>query len=188
MSKRKIPVNKEKAKEIKKLLWKAKNNVERKRIAIMVQYLSGSSMDKIVNSMMVSKTTVSRTVKRYEQDESNFFDTNYQWRIESVSMRELAEQAKKYISSEENLDINGLKRKLEKENGRSYEYKNIHWLVRKKLWYNYQKPFVTNEKQSPHAKEMAEWRLRKAIYEVALEEREIDVECVKNKKNKILRK
>jgi len=52
--------------------------VERKRIAIMVQYLSGSSMDKIVNSMMVSKTTVSRTVKRYEQDESNFFDTNYQ--------------------------------------------------------------------------------------------------------------
>jgi len=48
-------------------------------------------------------------------------------------MRELAEQAKKYISSEENLDINGLKRKLEKENGRSYEYKNIHWLVRKKL-------------------------------------------------------
>jgi hypothetical protein len=50
--------------------------------------------------------------------------------------------------------------------------------------YNYQKPFVTNEKQSEYAKKIIEWRMRKAIYEVWLEEKEVDAKSVKNKKTK----
>jgi hypothetical protein len=57
--------------------------------------------------------------------------------------------------------------------------------VRKFFKYNYQKPYVTSTKQPEFAKEIAEWRLRKAIYRVALEEWEIDAEAIKNKKTKI---
>lgn len=182
MSKRSIPISHEKAKEVKKLLCKARNDVERNRILILVQYLSGNTMAEIVSSMLIWNGTVWRAIKRYKEKGMDFYKTAYKWRVETKRIKSLAEQAKRHIESEENLDINGLKRKLEKENGKSYKYNHIHWLVRTKLWYNYQKPFVTSHKQSSYSKEIAEWRLRKAIYKVACEERQVDAKAIKNKK------
>jgi hypothetical protein len=50
--------------------------------------------------------------------------------------------------------------------------------------YNYQKPYVTSSKQDKYAKQIAEGRLRKAIYTIAIEEKEIDADSIKNKKTK----
>jgi uncharacterized protein (UPF0212 family) len=50
----------------------------------------------------------------------------------------------------------------------------MRWIIRKHFSYNYQKPFVTNTKQSEHAEKIIKGRLTKAILKVAVEEKYID--------------
>lgn len=182
MRKRLIAVDKTRSIEIKKLMKKTKNNTERKRIQILFQYLGWKNIAEVRASLQVSSDTVSKTIRRYEKLWDAFYKTNRKWRIESKDNKQLANQAKRYIDKKDHVDINEVRRELSRKNKIDIPYWKAHWLVRKKLWYNYQKPFVTSKKQHPYAKEIAEWRLRKAIYEVALEEWEIDGDCVKNKK------
>jgi len=132
--------------------------------------------------MLVSSSTVESVIRKYKQEWDSFYKTNYKWRQENEYHKKLATQAKAIMNGKENIDINEVRRQLEKENGEEYGYEKIHRLVRRKLWYNYQKPFVTSKKQSEYAKEIAEWRLRKWLYEIGLEEWKVDAESVKNKK------
>lgn len=182
MSKRLIKADKNKAKEVKKLMKNAKNKTESKRIQILVTYLCWLDIVETGKSMMVSTSTVMWVVKRYKEIWNKFYETNWKWRQENEKHKKLAAQTKQIIESEENVDINEVRRRLEKENWEEYGYEKIHWLIRRKLWYNYQKPFVTSNKQSKYAKEIAEWRLRKWLYQIAMEEWKIDAASVQNKK------
>lgn len=185
MPKRLLEVNREEAKVVKSRLPNAKNDTERKRIQIVVLYLWWQNTAKVRESMLVSNVTVLKAVNGYKEKWEDFYKTNWKWRQENEYHKKLATQAKAIIKSGENVDINEVKRKLEKMNGEEYGYEKIHWLVRRKLWYNYQKPFVTSKKQSEYAKEIAEWRMRKWLFEIGLEEWKIDAESVQNKKIKI---
>lgn len=160
----------------------AKNNTERKRIQILIQYMWWMNTTEVSESMQISYQTVWEAVKGYKKKGNEFYKTNYKWRQESEKYKKLARQAKEIIEWEDNVDINEVRRKLEKKNGEEYRYDKIHWLIRRKLWYNYQKPFVTSNKQSKYAKEIIEWRLRKWLYQIAMEEWKVDAESVKNKK------
>lgn len=182
MSQRVLKADPKKARELKKLMARTRNNTERKRLQIVVLYLWWMSMREVVSAMLVASSTVESAVHGYAKKWDSFYKTNWKWRIESKENKKLVKQAKQYIDSKDHVDINDVRRYLERKNKTVYGYQKVHWLVRKKLLYNYQKPFVTSKKQHPYAKEIAEWRLRKAIYEVALEEWEIDGESVKNKK------
>lgn len=182
MSKRLIPASKIEAKRIRKMMSRAKNNTEKKRIEIVAQYLWWSNMNKVTETMLISKSTVVNAVNRYKKSWDNFYKTKWKWRQEDEYHKKLAIQAREMVEWEDNVDINEVRRKLEKMNWEEYGYEKIHWLIRRKLWYNYQKPFVTSNKQSEYAKEIAEWRLRKWLYQIAMEEWKIDAESVKNKK------
>ena len=188
MAKRLIEVDKMKAKKLKKTMKKAKNNVERKRIQIMIQYLGWKNSTEVMESMLVSQQTVLTAIKRYIKDPELFYKTEYKGRIESEENKQLKKEIKEYISKEtENgnyIDINTVRKAFNKRKWESFSYRKMHWIIREQMGYNYQKPFITNEKQSDYAKEIIEWRMRKAIYEVWLEEKEIDAECVQNKKTK----
>lgn len=182
MSKRIIPVDRKKAKELKGLMGKARNNTERKRIQILIQYLSWMWIRKVMEHMLVSSATVESAVHWYKEKWEDFYKTNYKWRQEDKHHKKLVTQAKGIIEWEDNVDINEVRRRLEKMNWEEYGYDKIYWLVRRKMWYNYQKPFVTSNKQSDYAKEIAEWRLRKWVYQIASKEWKIDAESVQNKK------
>ena len=182
MPKRLIPKNLERGKRVRKLMWSTKNNTERKRIEIVVQYLWWKNVREVSNSMLIGYSTVVRIVNRYKELWDEFYKTSWKWRQENEKHKKLAIQAKEIVEWEDNVDINEVRRKLEKMNWEEYGYEKIHWLIRRKLWYNYQKPFVTSNKQSEHAKEIAEWRLRKWLYQIAMKEWKIDAESVKNKK------
>lgn len=177
-----LEVDKEKAKVLKGFLKQAKNNTERKRIQILVLYMWWMNTTEVSASMAISYQTVHDAVTGYKKKGNDFYKTNRRWRQENDQNKRLAEQIKKFIDAEENVDINEVRRYLEKENGREIDYWKVHRLVRRKLWYNYQKPFVTNNKQSEYAKEIAEWRMRKWLFEIAMAERQIDAESVQNKK------
>jgi len=185
MYKRLIKADRNIARKLRKLMEKTKNNTERKRIEIVVQYMWWKTVDEVSKSMLVSNVTVLKAVHGYKEKGDEFYKTHWKWRQESEKYKKLAEQAKEIIESDENVDINEVRRRLEKLNWEEYGYEKIHWLVRRKMWYNYQKPFVTSNKQSEYAKEIAEWRLRKWLYEIALEEWGVDAKSVKNKKIKI---
>jgi len=182
MSKRLVSADRSKAKKIRKMMSKAKNNTEKKRLEIVAQYLWWSNMNEVTKTMLISKSTVVKVVNKYKDLWDDFYKTKWKWRQEDEKHKKLAIQAKAIIDSENNVDINEVRRKLEQKNWEEYGYEKIYWLIRRKLWYNYQKPFVTSNKQSKYAKEIVEWRLRKWLYEIALEEWEVDAESVKNKK------
>ena len=188
MSKRKLPMNKEKSKELKKMLVKARNNTERIRISIMVEYLKWKNTVQVSEWLWISHWTVCVALNKYiNQWESNFYKTNYKWTIESEEHKEVKKEIEKMIKKSKNpMDINDIKKELNKQ-WKDYDYHKVRWFIRKRMNYNYQKPYVTNTKQSEHAGEIIEGRLSKAIYEIALEEREIDAEAIKNKKTKIWR-
>ena len=152
MYNRLLEANKWKVKELKWLMKKAKNNVERKRIQILIQYMWWMNTTQVSESMHVSYQTVWNAVHRYKEKWNEFYKTNYKWRQENEKYKNLAAQAKEIIEWEDNVDINEVRRRLEKMNWEEYGYEKIHRLVRKKLWYNYQKPFVTSKKQSKYAK------------------------------------
>lgn len=182
MARRLINADRNKARELKKLIWESRNNTEKKRIEIVVQYMWGKNVDEVAEWMLVSNVTVLKAVNSYKDKGEKFYKTNYKWRQEDEYHKKLAEQAKEIIAWEDNVDINEVRRRLEKMNWEEYWYEKIHWLIRRKVWYNYQKPFVTSDKQSEYAKEIAEWRLRKWLYQIAMEEWKIDAESVQNKK------
>jgi predicted DNA-binding protein YlxM (UPF0122 family) len=140
------------------------------------------NMREVTESMIISSSTVEKTIHRYKKMWKKFYETNWKWRQENEENKKLAKQVKEFVATEENVDINEVRRKLERENWKAYEYWKVHWLVRKKLWYNYQKPFVRSNKQSKYAKDIMEWRLRKWLYQIAMEEWKIDAKSVQNKK------
>lgn len=188
MSNRLIKVNKEEAKNIQKKLNQAKNDTERKRITIVYQYLWWMNMNQVSDSLLVWKQTVVNIVNAYKESPKSFFKTKWRWRIENEEIKKLKQQTREFIEKKQKewsqIDINDVKDELEKKNKQDFHYSKIHRLIRNRLWLNYQKPYVTSAKQNEYAKDIAEWRLRKAIYQIGLEEWEIDVESVKNKKTK----
>jgi len=182
---RKLPKDVQQSKKLKKLLVSGKNATEKKRIKIMIEYLRWKNMWEVSEWLWISHQTVVTTVEKYKKEwEKKFYKTKFKGRIESEKNKTIKEKIVKFIkkkqSEKEQVDINDIRTELNKD--WEYSYNQCRWFTRRRLWLNYQKPFVTNQKQPTHAKEIAEWRLRKALYQVALEEWRVDAKCVKNKK------
>jgi hypothetical protein len=187
---RKIPVNKEESKNIKKLLLRCKNQTERSKVMIISTYLWGKNTMETGRSLGTFQWTVLKVIDAYIEDKEWFYKTKYKWKKTSERNQEIKDEIKKYIEesieNEKPVDINDVRAKINKKYQEEVlDYGKCWAIVRKFFKYNYQKPYVTSKKQPEHAKEIAEWRLRKAIFKVALEEWEIDAEAIKNKKTKV---
>jgi len=185
-------MSKEKAKQVKRLLWDCKNDIERKRVTIMTVYLWGKDTDNTANTLWVSVWTVTKVINLYVTNPEWFYKTNFKWKIETEERKKLKEEIKEYVEkkiiSEENLDINCVLRDMNKMYDKEVTtYNGMRWILRKYFQYNYQKPFVKNQKKPEYAEEIIKWRLTKAVLEIAIEERNIDGEDIKNKKTKISR-
>ncbi len=189
MSNRLIPVDLKASKTVKELMKEANNDTERKRISIVYQYLWWWNMNSVCKMLLVWNQTAMNAIHGYIDSPELFFKTQYRGRRESEEIKKIKKQTQGFIKKKQEewqpIDINDVKYYLEKQNNQEFKYANVHWLVRYRLKMNYQKPYVTSNKQSKHAKNIAEWRLRKAIYQVGCEEWEIDAESIKNKKTKI---
>jgi len=187
--KRKIPVDKEKAKALKKLLKICKNSIEQQRVSIMIVYLWWKSTGEVSKILWVSKWTVQAATDKYLIDKENFYKTKYKGKIEKKERISLKEEVKEYIEKNieegEHIDINTVLRYINKKHNKEViDYHGMWRIIRSWYWYNYQKPFVRNKKQSDHAKEIIKGRLTKAIIKVWIEERDIDASAIKNKKTK----
>ncbi len=187
---RKITVNKEDAKKVRTMLSKCKNSIERLRVMIVTTYLWWKNTEETWRSLGTFQSTVVRVINQYIENKEWFYKTKYKWKKTSDKNKEIKEEIKKYIEDciekEEPVDINDVRNEINKKYKEEVlDYGKCWAIVRRFFKYNYQKPYVTSRKQPEHAKEIAEWRLRKAIFRVAVEEREIDAEAIKNKKTKI---
>ncbi len=187
--KRKIDVNKEEAKSLKKKLNKAKNTTEIKRINIMIVYLWWKNTSDTSKILWVSKYTTQKITDLYIEDKENFYKTNYKWKTETKERmklkKEIKETVENKIENNEYLDINEVLRTINKKHNETVtNYHWMRWILRKWFWYNYQKPFVRNKKKSKYAKDIIKGRLTKAIIKVWIEENDIDAVAVKNKKTK----
>ncbi len=192
---RKIPVQKDTAKQLKKMLKCSNNSTELKRINIMIVYLGWENSSRTSEILWVSKWTVQNVITKYVNDPKWFYKTNYKGKIETEERKELKKKTKDLVetmlSKEENPDIN----KILREINRIYSKKNkgepiinYHWMrriLRKYFKYNYQKPFVKNNKQPENAEEIVKERLTEAIIEIQVEENfDVDTVAIKNKKTK----
>lgn len=187
---RKIVTNKEEAKIVKRLLSKCKNKVERIRVIVISTYLWGKNTEETRILLWMSQWTILKIINAYMTDKELFYKTHYKWKKTSERNQEIKDEIKKYIDesieNERPIDINDVRIKINKKYKEEVlDYGKCWVIVRRFFKYNYQKPYVTNKKQPEYAKEIAEWRLRKAIFKVVLEEWEIDAESIKNKKTKI---
>jgi len=189
---RKIKGNISKSKELKKELKNARNSVEAKRIMIMINYLSWNNTDEVVKMIMVSKWTVMNTINKYIKDPKNFYKTSFTGKKRTNKSSKVIKKIEKIIEKKEKnkeyMDISDI---LYEYNRSTKEEKITYYkcweIIRRILWYNYQKPYIEDTRQSEYAKEILSWRLRKAITKIWIEERLIDADDIKNKKTKFLR-
>jgi len=192
MKKRKLEVNKEESKRLKWELRKAKNKTEKLRITIVSTYLWGKNTEQTAKSLWTYQSTVLNAINGYIKDKESFYKTKHKGKVPSEEMSNVVTDIKKYIDKaidEKNpVDINDVKNYINKKYNKDIlRYETCRAIVRKRLGYNYQKPYVTSRKQPEHAKEIAHGRIKKAIYQVALKEWKVDAEAIKNKKTKIWR-
>ncbi len=187
---RKLAIDKKEAQRLRKELRKAKNQTERMKITIVATYLWWKNTGQTASSLGTFQSTVLRAINGYISDKENFYKTKYKGKIQTEEMKNVLKDIKTFIDKclieKKPIDINDVKDYINKKYNKAIlSYQTCWEIVRKKLNYNYQKPYVTSKKQPEHAKEIAHGRLRKAIYQVALAEWEIDAEAIKNKKTKI---
>jgi len=187
--KRKVPASKIKAKELKLLLKNCRNSIEQKRIQIVITYLLWNDIENTTKILWVSIRTVQKVVDLYSKDETNFYKTNYKWKIETEERKnlksEIQELVEEWINKNSFFDINNILRTINKKHNKEVtNYHWMRWIIRKYLDYNYQKPFVTNKKKPKFAEEIIKGRLTKAIIKVWLNEFDIGSSAIKNKKTK----
>lgn len=192
MASRKLAIDKNESQRVKKELRNAKNQTEKMKITIVSMYLWWKNTEQTARSLGTFQSTVLRAINEYIADKEGFYKTNYKGKIPTEEMKNVVIDIKAFIDrclkEKKPIDINDVKDYINKKYNKAIlSYQTCWEIVRKKLDYNYQKPYVTSKKQSEHAKEIAHGRLRKAIYQVALAEWEIDAEAIKNKKTKIWR-
>lgn len=189
MKKRKLEVNKEESQRLKWELRKAQNKTGRLRITIVSTYLWGKNTEQTAKSLWTYQSTVLNAINGYIKDKENFYKTKHKGKTPSKEMSNVVSDIKEYIDKAieevKPVDINDVKNYINKKYNKDVlGYETCRAIIRKRLGYNYQKPYVTSRKQPEYAKEIAYGRIRKAIYKVALEEWEIDAEAIKNKKTK----
>lgn len=155
----------------------------------MIVYLRGSNSDQVSEILWVSKGTVQNTIEWYVKDKDNFYLTSYKWKIISNAHKETIEEVKDTVEECINWWKNpNIKTILHIINRKQHKailtYPQCYHIIRNILKYNYQKPFVRSKHKSPHAKEIVRWRLRKAITHVCIQENDVDLSTIKNKKTK----
>ena len=188
MGKRILEVNKKEAKELKKKLRYVKNSVEVKRIMIMVNYLNWYNTKEVGKNLSVSEWTVCNTLKAYKEDKDNFYKTRFTGRRPSKKSNEIKGKIEKIIEDKINkwemIDLKDIEEEYNRKEKDKVTYKQIWWYVRKRLWYNYQKPYVRDKRKSEYAEKIVKWRLTREIIKIWIEENKIDAESIKNKKTK----
>jgi hypothetical protein len=189
MSNRKLPIDKEESKRVRGMLSQCKNSVERLRVMIVATYLWGKNTAETYASLWTFQSTVVKVIQQYVEDKDWFYKTKYKWKKTSEKNQKLKEDIKRYIEkwieASNPIDINDVRKAMNKKYGEDViNYVQCRSIIRQHFKYNYQKPYVTSRKQPEHAKDIAEWRLRKAIFRIGIEEKKIDAQAIKNKKTK----
>ncbi len=189
MSFRKIPVNIEEVKRLKKELKNAKNSIETKRITILISYLWWLNIRQVVKALQVSSSTTEIVINKYIEDPHKFYLTNLKWKQMTKEKEDLKNEVSTLIveanKKEENVDILDIQRTINKKYWvEKLNYHQARSLVRKCLKSNYQKPYVTNHKQPENAKEIFEERLTEWILHIWSQTKTFDEENIKNKKTK----
>lgn len=185
--KRKVEKSIEEAKRLKKEMKHAKNSVESKRIMIMINYLSWNNTDDVVKMMVVGKSTVLNAINAYIEDPKSFYKTKFTWRRRTKKSNEVINKIDKIIKKKEEkgeyMDINDILYTYNMSSkGKEITYKKCWKTIRQILWYNYQKPYIRDTRQSEYAEEILNGRIRKAITNVWIKEKMIDADDIKNKK------
>lgn len=185
---RKIEINKEEAKRIRKeILPKAKNNIERKRINSIIAYLNWMSTLDIYKKLWISKNVVTNVTNLYMKDKDNFYQTNYKWKIETQEWKIITERVinilNEYNESGKIIDIQTLWKEYNKryKSSKILEYDQVWYIVRRKCKFNYQKPYIKDKRQPKKAKKILKDSIQE-WYEKALEKEWIEVIRLKNKK------
>lgn len=184
---RKLPKDTEKAKELKKRLKECTNSIESKRMNIMIVYLNWSNVVEVQNTLWVSWYTVIQTINRYIEDQDNFYKTKYPWRPKSNEWKTIEERINKIIVDAyekwEYLDIHWIQERYNKKYKKSkiLNYRQTWTVVRERLKYKYQKPYIVDKRKPENAEKIVKERIREAIEKVAKKEW-IEVKRLKNKK------
>ncbi len=192
MSFRKIPVNLEEVKRLKKEIKNAVNSIQIKRITIMISYLWWLNMNKTVKALKISSRTIENTINKYMEDPQKFYLTNLKWKQMTKEKEELKNEVNTLITEtnakEENIDILDIQRIINKKYWvEKLNYHQARSLIRRCLKSNYQKPYVTNHKQPENAKEIFEERLTEWILHIWIQTKTFDEKNIKNKKTKFER-
>jgi len=177
MRNKKISINKEESKRLKKELKNAKNRTEARRIQIMVAYLNWLDYRAIKKAWIASFETISRTIDRYKEDPQFFYKSNYKGRVLSDEKKKQIKRVRIIIEEAESegkyLDI---KEVLNKYNSKFQNeqliYSKIWLIIRKNLKYNYQKPYVIDKRKPDNAEQILEERLSDKIDQVVEKENE----------------
>lgn len=187
MNKRKVPIDKEKAKQISKLFSKANNNAERKRIQVMVSYLNWLNYKKIIESWIANNTCIKITIERYIENENNFFKTNRTWRQYSNERDIITNEIEKIIKEESKkwhlIDIHTLRDIYNRRNKKwkILKYKQVWYVVRKRLKLKYQKPYIKDKRRPIDAESILRSRIEEG-YKKVLEKEWFEENRLKNKK------
>jgi len=137
--KRKILACKDKLKLLKSLFKNCKNSTEQNRIQIAITYMLWNDIEKTTKILWVSIRTVQKVIDLYSKNETDFYKTNYKWKVETEERKKLKSEVKElveeWIDKEKFHDINGVLRTINKRyNKEVTNYNWMRWIIRR--WLN----------------------------------------------------
>ena len=192
---RKVKIDIQKSKEVQKLLLKVKNTFEAKRVNIIVAYLKWAWYEEIIKTWIARWEAISNTIKRYLKDPVNFYKTVYKWKIQTNEWKETEDKIEKIITEKQKewklVDIKEVQEEYNKKNKNSkiLDYHQVWYIIRQRLKYKYQKPYIKDSRRPENAEEVLELRIKEWLGKVEeLEKTRLKDSRLQNKKTKILRK
>lgn len=181
----------EKSKKVKKLLKNAKNQIETKRINIVATYLRLWSIEKVYKATWCWKWTIEKAIKWYKEDPENFYKTKYPWRQKSNEWKEIEDKINRIIEEREKkwlaTDIETVREIFNRryKNIKILNYSQARYVVRQKLNFSYQKPYITDSRKPDNAEEILKERIEEGFEKVdELEKQRLKDKWLQNKKMK----
>lgn len=187
MWRRALEVDIEKAKEVDNLLKEAKNNIERKRIMAMSAYLRWLSYIEIEKAWLWTDTVMSNIIKKYKINQTTFYKTNYNWKPISQERQIIYDRVREIIDNWlEKWDLLDLEEVQRRYNNKYWKHHRISYkqtwdIVRDRLKYKYQKPYIIDKRKPENADQILKERFEEAINEIA--EQEWIENCENKKQN-----
>ena len=157
----------------------------------MIAYLNWLRYEDIVKAGIAAKEAIARAINKYMEDPENFYKTNFKWKTKSKEWEEIENRINKIIiEAEKNweyLDIIRIQEIYNRKykNSKILNYKQTWTVVRQRLKFNYQKPYIIDKRKPENAEDIVKERLDEAVNKVL--EKEWMHEWAKSKKKAKLR-